>query len=411
MKRNCSVITFLLIILTIFSGCTGTGSPVMSTLPTPSLAESQAASATPSPTPSPLPTLAPTLTPTPIATLEPTLEPSLAPEPEDPKPETVMASSYGDKTVIKFADAQVEAAVRKLLGKAKGKITAADMLDITEFKYDANNDTSLKKKIKTLDDLRYCENLETINISNQPLIKNIKGLQKLKNLTSVTLFSCGISDLKPLAGKQFLRSVWISGNPVSDASPVLSLPNLEEFNAWWGTNIRDISALKKTHNLLSFYCQNKLKDYSPLLGHKDMMDISLLGITNKDFVAMLGSFKYLRNIILESSTIKDSSLKLLKGYNLYGLTLNRCGIKDISALSCLTTVQDLRLTDNKITDVSALSGLTQIGYCLDLRNNNIKDFRPLKGMTVLQSLWVTGNPYKDDRVFKILEGYGCSVTR
>ncbi len=410
MKRKCAALTALILLLSFFSGC-AVSEPITSVLPTESITEKQTVSATPSPTlsPSPAPTL--TVSPSMIATLEPTLEPTPTPAPEDPTPITVTTSSYGDQTVVKFADAQVEATVRKILGNEKGKITAAEMLDITEFKYDANNDKTLKKKIKTLDDLRYCENLERIDISNQPLIKNIKGLQNLKNLTSVTLFSCGISDLKPLGGKQFLRSVWISGNPVSDASPVLSLPNLEYFNAWWGTNINDISALKKTHNLLSFYCQNKLKDYSPLLGHKNMMDISLLGITNKDFVAMLGSFKYLRNIILESSTIQDSSLKLLKDYSLYGLTLNRCGIKDISALSSLTTVQDLRLTNNKITDISALSELTQIGYCLDLRYNKIKDFKPLSNMTVLQSLWVTGNPYKDKSVFKTLEGYGCSVIK
>ena len=315
-----------------------------------------------------------------------------------------------DLMAVDFVDSQVEAWIRLKYIKKDGPITVGDMKEITAFEYDTVNDKQAIEAIESLDDLRHCVNLEVLHVTKQP-VSSIASLSGLEKLTNVVLFECDVKDLSPLAGKKYLREVWISGNPVADASPVLALPSLREFNAYSGTGINDISPLADTHNLTTFHCCNKLKDYSPLFGHTGMKGLTLSGISNADFTALLGSMKGLTAFRIDRSAIEETSLSLLKDRNLYGLSLEYCGIKDISALAQMGGVSDLRLSGNHIEDITPLAGLTMIDYCLDLRGNNIKDYSPLKNMKSLQSLWVMGNPVTDDETLRELEKNGCKVYR
>ncbi len=330
------------------------------------------------------------LTPTPLATPTATVDPA-------------------DLQIVTFVDKQVEAWIRLKYINKEGPITVADMKQITLFEYDSVNDSQATGIIESLDDLRHCANLRTLSVFKQP-VSSISGLSGLENLTSVTLLSCDVADLTPLAGKKSLRTVWINDCPVKDASPVLALPSLREINAN-GSMLSDISPLADTRGLTSFSFDRKLKDYSPLFCHTAITDLELSGISNDDLIAMLVAMKGLSAFRIDHSAIEESGLELLKGRNMYALTLNNCGLTNISALSQLAGVSDLRLTDNQIEDISPLAGLTGIDYCLDLRNNNIRDYSPLRNMKNLRTLYVMGNPVTDDETLRELEKNGCEVNR
>ncbi len=329
-------------------------------------------------------------TPTPLATPTATVDPA-------------------DLQIVEFVDKQVEAWIRLKYINKDGPITVADMKQITVFEFDSVNDSQATGVIESLDDLRHCANLRTLSVFRQP-VSSISSLSGLENLTSVTLLSCDVADLTPLAGKKSLRTVWVNDCPVKDASPVLALPSLREFNAN-GSMLSDISPLADTRGLTAFYFDRKLKDYSPLFCHTGITDLTLSGISNNDFIAILVAMKGLAALRIDNSAIEESGLELLKGRNMYALNLNNCGLKDISALSDLAGVSDLRLTDNQIEDISPLAGLTGIDYCLDLRNNKITDYSPLKDMKNLQSLYVSGNPVTYDKTLEELEKGGCKITR
>ncbi len=318
-------------------------------------------------------------------------------------------SKYPDNEVVVFADKQVEDVIRQTLNKPEGNITAGDMKWITSFNYDPVNDKNATGTITTLADLRYCVSLETLHVLHQP-VDSLEGLQELNKLSDICILGCSVSDLSPLAGKESLSKVWISGNPVKDAAPVLSLPNLTEFNAYFGTGIKDISALSTSGKLRYFFCQNTLKDYTPLLRQKNLQGVTLSGVTDAFFRELLSNCKVLRSICLDHSSVKDESLSLLKGRTMYNLYFESCGLKDISALADLGGVTDLRLGNNQIEDISALKEL-DVSYVVDLRNNRIKDLSPLEHMTRLENLYVTGNLFTDDSVLNKLASGGCSVYR
>ena len=66
-------------------------------------------------------------------------------------------------------------------------------------------------------------------------------------------------------------------------------------------------------------------------------------------------------------------------------------------LESLTTLTDLYLTGNAISDISALSTLTKVGW-LFLAQNQISDVSPLVGMEALVSLRLLENPVSNPSV-------------
>ncbi|MFP4122225.1 leucine-rich repeat domain-containing protein [Coleofasciculus sp.] len=82
--------------------------------------------------------------------------------------------------------------------------------------------------------------------------------------------------------------------------------------------------------------------------------------------------------------------------NLTVLYLHYNQITDVSALSGLTNLRRLNLSSNQITDISPLSGLTNLTG-LDLSSNKIIDITPLSGLTNLRRLGLIQNQITDVR--------------
>jgi len=62
--------------------------------------------------------------------------------------------------------------------------------------------------------------VESKQLTDVGLFRNFKMLKKL------TLKGCSIPDVKPIAECQDLINISLEGNPVSDLTPLLNLPNL-----------------------------------------------------------------------------------------------------------------------------------------------------------------------------------------
>ncbi|MEA1993287.1 MAG: hypothetical protein U9N35_02675 [Euryarchaeota archaeon] len=83
--------------------------------------------------------------------------------------------------------------------------------------------------------------------------------------------------------------------------------------------------------------------------------------------------------------------------NLWGITnldLEDRFIKNIEGLQYCRNLEKIRLTDNKITDISPLAGLAVLTE-LKLGGNNISDLSPLADLTSLQNLRITSNNIVD----------------
>jgi hypothetical protein len=86
--------------------------------------------------------------------------------------------------------------------------------------------------------------------------------------------------------------------------------------------------------------------------------------------------------------------------NVTSLWLSNNLISDISPLAGLTDLIELDLSHNQIEDISLLSGLTNLGKGfltggLNLGNNQISDITPLQNLTHLQTLALQNNQITD----------------
>lgn len=227
-----------------------------------------------------------------LEALEITPMPTQSPAPM-PSP-SLQEPAYTDGETITFASKLVEEYIRILLGKPEGDITVGDMKTITVFNYDRNYDSRASGTITTLDDMRWCVNLEILTVMKQP-IASIEPLRNLSRLRELDISNSNVSDLSPLAGKESLQIVYVDCSPVTDASCVLALTNLRIFYGS-GTGIHDISALASTKSLKVFVCENKLDDYTPLLGHTGLIDVVLSGVTDEFHAQLLERCKALQSI-------------------------------------------------------------------------------------------------------------------
>ena len=92
-----------------------------------------------------------------------------------------------------------------------------------------------------------------------------------------------------------------------------------------------------------------------------------------------------------------SDVPLTQAYlqqRLTSLDVRGKGIADLTGVEHATDLQALVLIENKIHDISPLSGLTKLGF-LDLGGNQISDLRPLAALTRLETLHIWRNEIED----------------
>ena len=88
----------------------------------------------------------------------------------------------------------------------------------------------------------------------------------------------------------------------------------------------------------------------------------------------------------------DAQLTLADMENLTELNAQNAGISDLTGLQHATNLTELKLGGNQLSDISALSGLTQSDKpCQTLSSNQLSDISVLSGLTNLTNLTLSRN--------------------
>ena len=103
---------------------------------------------------------------------------------------------------------------------------------------------------------------------------------------------------------------------------------------------------------------------------------------------------------LDNNQISDiSAISGLTNLKRLGLYNNQ--ISDISAISGLTNLNYLHLSNNQITNINVISGLTKL-IRLDLDNNQISNISAISGLAKLKYLYLSDNQISDISVIERL---------
>ncbi len=179
-------------------------------------------------------------------------------------------------------------------------------------------------------------------------VRDLTPLANLAELRTLCFADCGISDIKIAMNNLYLQEINLSGNQLTSLRAFDSCAVLERVDVSHN-DLQDLGPLEKCTGL-------KFLDVS---GNKDIYNWHL------DFLPQCKDMKelYMDGLFLQTlEFVKDIS-------GLTHLSANTCGITDISALSNLTQMVYLSLVDNRISDISPLSGLCTEEMTLDLSFN------------------------------------------
>ena len=138
------------------------------------------------------------------------------------------------------------------------------------------------------------------------------------------------------------------------------------------------------------WCRQKA-DLSPEAKHTVEALLKEAGTTECD--AANQKLSTLTELNLHDNQISD--IKPLESLtNLTRLVLEKNQISDIKPLESLTKLTGILLENNKISDIKPLESLTNLTY-LFLDNNQISDIKPLKSLTNLTHLTLSHNKIND----------------
>ena len=199
----------------------------------------------------------------------------------------------------------------------------------------------------------YSTALTELDLGSQNLTdEEIEPLKEMVNLTHLDLRQNQLTDLSPLAGLTQLKSLELRGNNLSDLSPLSGLTELEELRLGGsGTGldnpgITDLSPLAGLTKLqyLTLPRQASIRDLSPLAGLTNLKSFTLDGVASENTGTQITDLSALSNL---------TQLEILHLFN--------CGASDLSPLAGLTNLTELRLLGQlAFTDLTPLSGMTEL---------------------------------------------------
>ena len=211
---------------------------------------------------------------------------------------------------------------------------AAVSLDLPVTKLSLNG-TSVD--FEDLTALQWLSDLDSIELLNSDLIRNLAPVAGLEKLRTLSLRDCeALSDLAPLAEHPALRKLDLHRTAVSDLSPLASSPEL---------------------NIMSIVRSEGIKDLSPLADHPKLRVVTI-AMSEPDPASLAKLFQ------LDSLTLLDVPLQsaafLRDMREIRTLNLRRTGIGSLVPLANLRRLRQLSIEGAEASHFEALANLRNL---------------------------------------------------
>ena len=210
--------------------------------------------------------------------------------------------------------------------------------------------------------LRKLMELEKLDLSVYPRLRNIEPVGKLTNLTRVNISGTQVEDIVPLKNLTRLEVLDCSNTEISDLSPLKYALGLKALRID-STKVTDISVLSSMENL------------------------SQLSVSHT-FVSSLEPFSGLENI--KKLNVSKTRIRSLAGLeSMKRLEVLLCSdnhIKNLEPLQKLTNLSHLQIDNTLVTDLSPLKELDNLRL-LSCNNTLITSLMPLGVLPNLETIY------------------------
>ena len=236
--------------------------------------------------------------------------------------------------------------------------------------------------------------LTTLGFTEMSGIADYSFLNDFTKLKEIALVRCGVTDQNfTLASNEGITAVNLTGNQAFTDLKLLNAAVLKTLNID-GTGVVNLLPLAKADNLNYFYASDtKVTDISPLA---DLTE--------------------LRTLALNRTGIKTID-EVFQSLRLQTLQFADCGITSMSAFENLTVLTEVDLSGNQLTDISWLYKSAESLKEVHLAGNPLTDrLQQLSECKQIQTLDITGIPVytlycvKDTAGLTELYAENCQIT-
>lgn len=256
--------------------------------------------------------------------------------------------------VMDFADAAVEAEVRKLLNvSADTVLHNNDLWAIKEFTVPAD--------AKSYADIKHMTFLENLVIENG-VADQISNFSSLANLTSLKISGVSVSqdELKVIAALPLLKNLTLQSCSLSSIAPLENAKGLVTLDLNNNT-IRGLEAISGMQSLQELNLQhNAVIDLTPLASVTALtkLDVSYNSLTSLAPISNLTGLAW-----LDAGTNSITELgEIGKLYALTYLSVKSNKLTTVSAIAGCTALTELNISSNQLTDIANMSALTKMMY-------------------------------------------------
>ncbi|SFU45553.1 Carbohydrate binding module 27 [Clostridium sp. DSM 8431] len=184
----------------------------------------------------------------------------------------VVKDSLVDTNTVTVKDANLKSAICKLLNKSvTDTLTKADMAKVKNL--DAKN-----LGITSLEGLEYATNLRDLDVTGNS-ITDVTPITSLMSLKYLSLDNNSVTDamLNTLSSMTSLLSLSVTGTKVTNIDPVAKLVNLKYLYIS-NTDVSDLTPVKGLSELRYLYlCNTKVKDIAPVYSCQKLMILGISG--------------------------------------------------------------------------------------------------------------------------------------
>lgn len=288
---------------------------------------------------------------------------------------------------IEFTDAKIEKMVRAALDRSSGNLYASQLAKVIELGNDG-----IDGEIRSLKDLEYLPNLQTLRINGELLIEDYAPLSGLTALRILSMSGCALSDtdLAHISGLTSLTELSINDNHITSLTDLSQLTALEFLNASENelTTTVDIAAFPALRYL--HLTDNELYDLNGLTELTELLYLDITKNSVTDLEPLAGLTK-LEELYLRGN--RPSNVKKLS--NLPALTrldLSNCGLASLSVVNNFKALKALYAGENEIASLSTFNKQLEELY---ISGNPLADLSTLKNQTGLTMLEVADTQIED----------------
>ena len=229
-----------------------------------------------------------------------------------------------------------------------------------------------------IDALKFCENLEKVSLS-QVKVTNMNRIAELGNLKLLRLTGSQIKKIEGLKNMTNLEELYLAGNQIKEIE-----------------GLENLTKLKKL-----FLNSNQIADITPLSANTSLMELNLKSNVEIDAnrthytTKQLQALDKIGKIIDNGGIINLDTDKLGLFTNYKKLDLSNNKLTTLDNLNGMTELTQLTLTNNSITledekSQEILSNMSNLSY-LAFSNNKLTNINAINNLKNLNSLSIIGN--------------------